>query len=72
MSKVDLDARVAALEAEVARLKGIVEPSPEPEKSGWEKLALKYADDPSYDEATRLGKEYRDSLRPKTRKRKKV
>ena len=72
MSKVDLEARVSALEAELFRLKSIVEKSPGLRESGWEKLAGKYANDPTYDEAARLGQEYRESLRPKPRKRKKV
>lgn len=57
-----LEKRVALLEAEVARLKRKVESdlSPTP---WWEKIAGTFADNPAYDEAMRLGREYRESLR---------
>ena len=72
MARDDLEKRVAELEAEVARLRLIVEKSPEPVVSWVEKIAGKYANDPVFDEAMRLGKEYRESLRPKPRRRNKV
>ena len=72
MSKSDHEARIAALEAELARLKAIIEKPTESEEPWWKKLAGKYANDPTCDEATRLGREYRESLRPKPRARKKV
>lgn len=57
-----LEERVAYLEAEVARLKSKVEGV----NSGawWEQIVGAFADNPDYDEAMRLGREYRDSLRP--------
>jgi hypothetical protein len=72
MSKVDLEARVAVLEKEQARLREILE-----RKSPAPKLSLKtyagsWADDPDLDEAMRLGREYRESLRPKKASRRKV
>ena len=37
----------------------------EPEnQSWWEEIAGSVSDDPSYDEAMKLGKEYRESFRP--------
>lgn len=54
-----LEERLAHLEAEVARLKRKVEnPSP-----WWEQIAGTFADNPAYDEAMHLGREYRESLR---------
>lgn len=57
-----LEERLAHLEAEVARLKRKVENdlSPSP---WWERIAGTFADNSAYDEAMRLGREYRDSLR---------
>jgi hypothetical protein len=62
-----LEERVALLEAEVARLKrqhsdGSTEPaSPQP---WWEQNLGQFKDSEEYDEAMRLGREYRESLRP--------
>jgi hypothetical protein len=71
MAAVELERRVAVLEAEVARLKERVEgPSTSPQR-WWEKIAEKFADDPAFDEAMRLGREYRESLRPKASERRK-
>ncbi|WP_019500813.1 hypothetical protein [Pseudanabaena sp. PCC 6802] len=57
-----LEERVAHLEAEFKQLKHRVErgffSSP-----WWEKVAGTFADKSAYDEAMRLGREYRDSLR---------
>ena len=59
MASARLEDRVAALEAEVARLKTSVETIPT--VPWWEKIAGTFADDPLYDEAMRLGREYRQS-----------
>lgn len=58
-----LEERVALLEAEVARLKQKVD-SDVPAKPWWEQIVGTFADNPAYDEAMQLGREYRDSLRP--------
>jgi hypothetical protein len=58
-----LEARVAYLEAEVARLKSKVENSTSP-RPWWDQIVGTFADNSAYDEAMRLGREYRDSLRP--------
>lgn len=57
-----LEERVAFLEAEVARLKNIMESDLLPQP-WWQKIAGNFADDPTYDAAMRLGQEYRESLR---------
>jgi hypothetical protein len=70
MAGMNLEARVAALEAEVAMLKdqvldrGI-------KKVGWEAIVGTFLNDPYYEKAMKYGRQYRESLRPrKSRKRK--
>jgi len=63
MAVRSLEERVAALEADVARLKqecvnGTAKP-------WWKEIWGTAKNDPAYEEAMRLGREYRDSLRPK-------
>jgi hypothetical protein len=67
MAAVKLKDRVAALEAEVARLKEIVGNSRSKEP-WWKRIAGTFAGDPAFLEAMRLGREYRESLRPKSKK----
>lgn len=69
MSTASLEQRVATLEAEVVRLKARVEErsADGARVSNWEKIYGSFANDPIYDEAMRLGREYRESLRPKPR-----
>jgi hypothetical protein len=57
-----LEDRVALLEAEVARLKNKIENDSQ-SKPWWEKIVGSFADNPAYDEAMKLGREYRESLR---------
>ncbi len=61
--------RVTALEKEVARLKEITFKMGSPAVDWLDLIWASFADDPIYDEAMRLGREYRDSTRPKPRKR---
>jgi hypothetical protein len=35
------------------------------EQSWWERIAGRFENDPAFDEIVRLGREYRESLRPK-------
>jgi hypothetical protein len=69
MSQAEIEARLLALEAEVQRLKS---------QGGQNKAdpkwilahAGRFADDPGFDEVVRLGREYRESLGPKPKKKK--
>jgi hypothetical protein len=65
MANLSLEERVAALEAEVARLKQERESAAEAQKPWWEEIRGTFKNDPIYTEAMRLGREYRESLRPK-------
>jgi hypothetical protein len=63
MTNKELENRIAVLEAEVALLKNKVEKKEEAKKPWWEEIAGTFADDPAYEEAMRLGREYRLSQR---------
>jgi hypothetical protein len=62
MSNSDLESRLTLLETEVAHLKQQVAASAA-QAPWWEKILGTFADDPMYEEAMRLGREYRQSLR---------
>ena len=66
MAQSSLKHRMDVLEQELLKLKEQIKtPS---EKPWWEELFGVYKDDPAFEEAMRLGREYRESLRPKPRK----
>ena len=65
MATVTLEERVAALEAEFALLKKDHTNEAQPQKPWWEEIRGTFKNDPAYEEAMRLGREYRESLRPK-------
>ena len=58
--------RLEELETQVAEL---AKRLPPPEEPGWKKVVGIFGpeDSEAFDEATRLGREYRESLRPKPR-----
>ena len=67
MAVPGIEHRVAALEAEVARLKKKLEKAI-PAQGDWlDEIYGAFENDPIYEEAMRLGREYRESLRPKPR-----
>ena len=65
-----LEQRVADLEAEVATLKRKLD-NLDMTTPWWEQIAGTFENDPIYDKAMQLGREYRQSLRPKTSPRRK-
>jgi hypothetical protein len=73
MSARTLADRVAALEAEVASLRAKVESGKPDNGAWWKKVWGAFAGDPAFEEAMRLGREYRESQRPQAvrRRRKK-
>lgn len=67
MTLKQIEARLTVLEAEVARLTSRA--GAEEKQPWWEKWYGAFRGDPYYDEAMRLGRQYRESLRPKPRKK---
>ena len=64
MSIKALEERVNALETEVKQLKQRNGSKKFQEPRGWQRIVGVFADDPEFEEAMRLGREYRESLRP--------
>jgi hypothetical protein len=67
MTLQELAARLTALEAEVARLKAKVGEGDQ--QPWWEKWVGAFRGDPHYEEAMKLGRKWRESQRPKPRKK---
>lgn len=65
MAKSELSLRVTALEAEMARIKEQLAKRAAPKKDWLDDWYGAFSNDPIYDEVVRLGREYRESLRPK-------
>jgi hypothetical protein len=64
---VELESRVAILEAKVERLQRELKAVVPDGRPWWQQIVGTFADDPIYEEAMRLGLKYRESLRPKPR-----
>lgn len=71
MAAESLRQRVEGLEAEVARLRAKVDGMVRDETPWWRKVWGAFANEPACEEAMRYGSEYRESLRPKPRKKRK-
>ena len=65
MATVTVEERLSALEETVAQLLIEKGTKPNQELPWWERIVGTFKDDPEYDDAMRLGREYRESLRPK-------
>lgn len=59
-----LERRVAALEADMTKLKSRIE-AMHTTQPWWEQIAGTFQHDPMYEDAMRLGQQYRQSLRPR-------
>lgn len=64
---VELESRIATLEGKVERLQRELEAVVPNGQPWWQRIVGTFADDPAFEEAMRLGREYRESLRPKPR-----
>ena len=63
MAHLTLEERVAALEAKVTHIEANgADKTTEPR--GWKSIVGIFENDPEFEEAMRLGREYRESLRP--------
>jgi hypothetical protein len=61
-----LESRLTAVEKDLALLKQtFTGPKRNPQGPWWEKMFGSFADSEGFEEAVRLGKEYRESLRPR-------
>ena len=63
MAGSSLEERVSNLEGEVARLKQCEEERAKARLPWWEQVWGSFRDDPDYEEAMRLGREYRQAQR---------
>jgi hypothetical protein len=63
MTVSSLEKRVAALEEELARLRKKID-TEQAAKPWWERIAGTFENDPVYARAMKLGREYRQSLKP--------
>jgi hypothetical protein len=71
MTIADLEARLTSLEKAIAQLQDQVNKALAPSGPWWKTEAGRFANDPVFDEIIRLGREYRESLHPDRRKKKK-
>lgn len=72
MTLAQVEARVAALELEMQQVKSQNAPVNKADPQWVLAHAGRFADDPGFEEVVRLGRAYRESLRPKPKKKPKV
>jgi hypothetical protein len=72
MATVPLKQRVEMLEAEVARLKAKIADGPATNKPWWDQIWGAFAGDTAFQEAMRLGRQYRQAQRQKGASTRKV
>ena len=71
MTSTAIEKRLAALEEELARLKGKVQGMETASMPWWERIAGTFENDQVYKQAMNLGRRYRNSLKPRASPRKK-
>jgi hypothetical protein len=59
-----VEKRLAALEAEVAKLKERLDAANEPKKDWLKGIVGAFANDPAFEEAMKLGRRWRESFQP--------
>jgi hypothetical protein len=65
----NLEKRLQAVEEAVRRLQSQLEGTEDPRTMWWREQVGRFKDDPEFEEILRFGKQYRESLRPKRKKR---
>jgi hypothetical protein len=65
----DWEARLARLEADVQEIKALLQTQQEPKRPWWEGVVGTFANDPVYEEITKLGLEVREKDREKAKRR---
>ena len=66
MATLSLEERVKELESRLKQVERQQAGAPAPDdRPWWEQIRGRFKDDPDYDEAMRLGREWRESFRPK-------
>lgn len=68
MTIAQLEKRLETLEKAVEEIRGMVAAGTQ-QRHWWHDDAGRFANDPVFDEIVRLGREYRESLRPQLRKK---
>ena len=69
MTLKQIEKRILALELEVQALKSQAGPANKADPKWVLAHAGRFADDPGFEEVVRFGREYRESLRPKPKKK---
>jgi hypothetical protein len=65
MASETLEARLSVLEREMAQIKRLLRTKSGPAEPWWERIAGVFEDDPVFEQAMKLGRQYRESLRPR-------
>ena len=63
MSTAEIELRVSALEKEIASLKQRIEKGEVSNIPWWQKISGKFSESDNFEEAEKIGREYRKSLR---------
>jgi hypothetical protein len=65
MASETIAARLSALERELAQIKRLLRSKSASAEPWWERIAGVFEDDPAFEQAMKLGRQYRESLRPR-------
>jgi hypothetical protein len=66
MASETIEARLSGLEREMAQIKRLLKSKSASAEPWWEGIAGVFEDDRTFEEAMKLGRQYRESLRPRS------